>query len=50
LDLIAEDRRAEFIETDPARRHQLAALKERIRRLGYPLFDGYPAVSPSLKL
>jgi hypothetical protein len=43
LDSIPDDRRADFVESDPEQVRKLRALKDRIRRHGYPLFDGYPA-------
>jgi tetratricopeptide (TPR) repeat protein len=37
-----EDQRADFISEDEASRRKLEALKERIRRSGLPLREGYP--------
>jgi WD40 repeat protein len=43
LDTIPDDRRADFVESHPEQVRKLRALKDRIRRHAYPLFDGYPA-------
>jgi hypothetical protein len=43
LDSIPQERRGDFVEADTEQVGKLRALKDRIRRHGYPLFDGYPA-------
>jgi hypothetical protein len=43
LDTVPDDRRADFVDSHAEQVRKLRALKDRIRRHGYPLFDGYPA-------
>jgi WD40 repeat protein len=40
---VPEALRAVYVETDPLALHNLADLKERVRRSGYPVVDPYPA-------
>jgi hypothetical protein len=42
-DVPEEIKQAVYIETDPQRVDRLAELKEKIRRSGYPVHEGYPA-------
>jgi WD40 repeat protein len=43
IDSIPADDRSTYVESDPARRNQLAALKSRIRASGLAVLDGYDA-------
>jgi len=42
LATIPEEKRGDYTEADPALRAKLADLKERIRRSGFPVREGYP--------